>query len=58
MFFQETPAETFNFMVYGFAVILGSIALFIASLVRRFGNLRRDLQVLEELGTGSGNEQE
>ncbi len=48
MFFQETPAETFDFMVYGFAVILGSIALFIASLARRFNNLRRDLQVLDE----------
>ena len=56
MFFQETPADTFDFMVYGFAVILGSIALFIASLARRFVKLRRDLQVLEELETGSGNE--
>ena len=57
MFFQETPADTFNFMVYGFAVILGSIALFIVSLARRFSSLRRDLQVLDELETGAGSDQ-
>ena len=49
MFFQEAPAETFNYMVFGFAVILGSMGLFVVSLVIRFRNLRRDLEVLDEV---------
>jgi hypothetical protein len=47
MLFQEAPAETFNFMVLGFGVILGSIALFMLSLFMRFRNLGRDLEYLE-----------
>lgn len=49
MVFQEAPAQTFNFMVLGYAVILGSIGLHLLSLWVRFRNLRRDLEVLEEL---------
>ncbi len=49
MLFQPPPAETFDFMVLGFAVIVGSMALFLVSLVVRFNNLRRDLDLLEEV---------
>ncbi|HEX9675220.1 MAG TPA: hypothetical protein VGA07_04525 [Anaerolineales bacterium] len=49
MFFQEAPADTFNYMVLGFAVILGTMGLHVASLLVRFRNLRRDLEVLEEV---------
>jgi hypothetical protein len=49
MFFQPAPVETFDYMVLGFAVILGSMAFFIMSLVLRFRNLRRDLDLLEGL---------
>jgi len=49
MFFQEAPADTFNYMVLGFAVILGTMGLHVASLLVRFRNLRRDLDVLEEV---------
>jgi hypothetical protein len=49
MFFQEAPAETFNYMVFGFAVILGSMALHMLSLWVRQRNLRRDLEVLDEI---------
>jgi hypothetical protein len=49
MFLQEAPADTFNFMVVGYAVILGAIALFIVSLIVRHRNLLRDLEVLGNL---------
>jgi hypothetical protein len=49
MLFQPPPVETFDYMVLGFAVILGSMALFVMSLVLRFRNLRRDLALLEGL---------
>lgn len=48
MLFQEAPAETFNFMILGFGVILGSMALFVISLFVRFRNFRRELKYLEE----------
>ena len=51
MFFQEAPADTFNYMVLGFAVILGSMGLHVVSLLVRFRNLRRDLEVLDEVQT-------
>ncbi len=48
MLFQDAPADTFNFMVLGYGVILGSMTLFILSLFVRFRNLRRELDYLEE----------
>ncbi len=49
MFLQEAPADTLDFMILGYAVILGSIAVFIASLAVRSRNLQRDLEVLGSL---------
>jgi hypothetical protein len=49
MLFQPPAAETYEYMVLGFTVILGSMTLFIISLVVRFRNLRRDLDLLEEM---------
>jgi len=49
MLFQDAPADTLNFMILGYAVILGAIGLFVASLVVRFRNLQRDLDVLGSL---------
>jgi hypothetical protein len=49
MFLLEGPAQTFNYMVFGYAVILGSMALHVVSLLVRFRNLRRDLEVLDEV---------
>jgi hypothetical protein len=48
MLFQDAPVDTFNFMVLGFGVILGSMALFVLSFFVRFRNLRRELEYLEE----------
>jgi hypothetical protein len=49
MLILEPPADTFNFMLLGFGVILGTMALFLVSLVVRFNNLRRDVMQIEEL---------
>lgn len=47
MLLQETPVNTFNYMLLGFIAILGIMALFLVSLVVRFRNLYRDLEQLE-----------
>ena len=52
MFLQEAPAETFNYMILGYAVILGSMGLHVVSLLVRFRNLHRDLEVLDEVQAG------
>jgi|Deesub1362A_J573_1020465.scaffolds.fasta_scaffold06371_3 hypothetical protein len=46
MFLQEAPAETLDFMIFGYTVILGSIALFVLSIWLRFRRLQRDLEAL------------
>ena len=49
MFLQEAPAETFNYMAFGYVVILGTIGLYLASLINRYRNLERDMELLDEL---------
>ena len=49
MFLQEGPADTFSFMVLGYAVILVTMALYIVSLKVRSNNLEKDLELLKEL---------
>lgn len=49
MTLEQIPAETFNFMVLGFSVILGVMALYILSLVIRFRALQRDAMLLREV---------
>jgi len=49
MTLEQIPAETFNFMVLGFSVILGVMALYILSLVMRFRALQRDAMLLREV---------
>jgi hypothetical protein len=46
---MEGPAGTFEFMLLGYSVILGMIALFLVSLIVRFRNLGREVQILEEI---------
>jgi len=57
MFFQEGPAQTLGYMVLGYAVILGTMALFIASLILRFRSLRLDLKALDEQQKGAAGRQ-
>jgi hypothetical protein len=49
MFLQQTPAETFNYMVLGFSVILGVLFVYIVSILVRFRNLKKDIALLQEI---------
>lgn len=46
------PADTTSYMVLGFAVILGTIGLYILSLWLRFRRTRQDLALLSEMKPG------
>ncbi len=43
------PANTLNYMIAGFAVIFIIMLVYLVSLAVRNRNLRRDLEILEEL---------
>ncbi|MFQ5921727.1 MAG: hypothetical protein ACE5M4_02690 [Anaerolineales bacterium] len=49
MYLQEAPAETFNYMAFGFIVILGTMGLYLLSLFNRYRNLQRDMDLLDEV---------
>ena len=46
---QQAPAETFNYMVMGFSVILGVTFLYVLSIVVRIRNLKSNLPLLQEI---------
>ncbi len=45
----DGPAQTFNYMLLGYAVILGCVAIMVISLVARYRALKRELQMLQDL---------
>jgi hypothetical protein len=45
----NTTPDTFSFMVLGYAVILGTMALYILSLVVRNRRIDRELRFVEEI---------
>jgi hypothetical protein len=49
MLFQEIPAETTGYMILGYAVIFGTLGLYLFSLYSRWRNLEKDIEVLEEI---------
>ena len=49
MFLQDAPADTVNYMVLGYSVILGTIGLYLLSLAVRWRNAVRDARMLEEI---------
>ncbi|MGH2619350.1 MAG: hypothetical protein ACRDHG_02100 [Anaerolineales bacterium] len=49
MMLQEATPDTLGYMLFGYGVILGTMALFVLSLVSRFRNLRRELELLDEV---------
>ena len=49
MLLQEAPAETFNYMAFGYSVILSIMGLYVLSLINRYRNLERDKELLDEL---------
>ena len=46
---QDGPAETTGYMIAGYAVIFGVMAIYLASLWLRRRNLHQDLDTLEDL---------
>jgi hypothetical protein len=46
---MDVTPDTINFMLLGFSVIYGVIALYLVSLLVRFRNLRQDERTLDEL---------
>jgi hypothetical protein len=49
MMLQEGPAQTTNYMLIGYAVIFGSMLIYVISLYLRQRNLERDLELMKEL---------
>jgi len=46
---MEGPANTLNYMIAGYAVIFGVMAVYLVSLVVRQHNLREDEEALKEI---------
>lgn len=49
MMFLEGPIDTTNYMIAGYAVILGTVGLYIVSLILRFRALSQDEALLDEI---------
>lgn len=49
LFLQDTPANTLNYMIAGYAVIFGAMLIYLISLNIRQRNLRQDLEVLKDI---------
>lgn len=48
MLLETGPAQTLPFMVLGFAVILGTMALYSVSILTRYRRLQQELMALVE----------
>lgn len=46
---MDAPADTIGYMIAGYTVIFGLMAIYIASLVVRWRSLRKDEAMLNEL---------
>jgi hypothetical protein len=49
LFLQDTPANTLNYMIAGYAVIFGAMLIYLISLYIRQRNLNQDLEVLKDI---------
>ena len=49
MFFQNAPAETTDYMILGYAVIFGTLLVYLTSLFTRWRNYQKDQEVLEDM---------
>lgn len=49
MFFLETPPDTSQYMIAGYAISFGVMLIYVASLYIRFRNLDRDMSMFEEM---------
>lgn len=48
-FLQEAIPDTSGYMIFGYAVIFGSLLLHLASMALRQRSLQRDIELLEDL---------
>ncbi len=46
---QQAPAETTRYMIAGYSVIFSVMFLYIVSLIIRRRNLKRDMEILNEM---------
>lgn len=46
---QQAPAETTRYMLAGYSVMFGVLFIYLISLIVRTRNLKRDLEILNEL---------
>ena len=51
----QAPADTLSYMLLGFGVIFLALGVLILSLIVRFRNLNRDMEILKEIEAGKGN---
>ena len=49
MFFLDTPPDTSQYMIAGYAIAFGVMLIYVASLFIRYRNLDRDLSTFEEM---------
>jgi hypothetical protein len=49
MFFLETPPDTSQYMIAGYAIAFGVMIVYVVSLYIRFRNLDRDMSMFEEM---------
>jgi len=49
MFFLETPPDTSQYMVAGYAIAFGVMLVYVVSMFVRSRNLQRDMSMLEEM---------
>lgn len=47
--FADMPPDTTGYMIAGYVVFFGVLAIYLISLIVRWINLKRDLRTLEEL---------
>lgn len=46
---MDAPADTLTYMIAGYSVIFGIMAIYLVSLIVRWKNLRKDEELLKEL---------
>lgn len=56
MVILDAPADTLNYMILGYGVILGGMAIFVVSLAIRFRNARRDIENYQAIEAGEVDE--
>lgn len=47
--FQEAPAQTTGYLIAGYVIIFGTMAIYLISLMLRKRNLDQDLEILDEV---------